>query len=83
MDQDTGNLIARLSSVAVSVEDFVLVSDEVHNLPPEQRYWEGQTTRVAHLFEGQHYKAFAVRFRLQAMAALSQAVNSLWPLSLK
>lgn len=70
MDQDTANLIARLNSVAVSVEDLVLASDEVHNLPPEQRNWEGQTTCVARLFKGQHYKAFAVHSRLQAMAAL-------------
>jgi hypothetical protein len=68
MDQDTANLIARLNSVAVSVEELVLASHEVHNLPPEQRNWEGQTTCVARLFKGQHYKAFAVHSRLQAMA---------------
>jgi hypothetical protein len=70
MDQDTANLIAGLNSVAVSVEDLVLASHEVHNLPPEQRNWEGRTTCVARLFKGQHYKAFAVHSRLQAMAAL-------------
>lgn len=63
-------MIACLNSVAVSVEDLVLASDEVHHLPPEQRNWEGRTTCVARLFEGQHYKAFAVHSRLQAMAAL-------------
>ena len=70
MDQETANVIACLNSVAVSVEDLVLASDEVHHLPPEQRNWEGRTTCVARLFEGQHYKAFAVHSRLQAMAAL-------------
>ena len=70
MDQDTVNLIARLNSVVVSVEDLVLASDEIHNLPPEQRNWEGHTNCVARLFIGQHYKAFAVHSRLQAMAAL-------------
>jgi hypothetical protein len=34
MDQDTANLIARLNSVAVSVEDLILASHEAHNLPP-------------------------------------------------
>jgi hypothetical protein len=39
MDQDTTNLIiARLNSVAVSVEDLVLASHEV-----EQRDWEGSS----------------------------------------
>jgi hypothetical protein len=71
MDQDTTNLIiARLNSVAVSVEDLVLASHVVHNLPPEQRDWEGQTTCITRLFNGQRYKAFAVHYRLQAMAAL-------------
>jgi hypothetical protein len=70
MDQDTANLIARLNLVAVSMEDLVLASDAVHNLPLEQRNWEGRTTCVARLFKGQHDKAFAVHTRLQAMAAL-------------
>lgn len=71
MDQDTTNLIiARLNSVAVSVEDLVLASHAVYKLPPEQRDWEGQTTCVTRLFNGQRYKAFAVHYRLQALAAL-------------
>lgn len=70
MDQDTANLIARLNSVVVSVEDLVLASDEVHKLPPEQHNLEGHTSCVARLFIGQQYKAFAVHSRLQAMATL-------------
>ena len=71
MEQDTRNLIiARLNSVAVSVEDLILASHVVQNLPPEQRGWTAQTTCVTRLFNGQRSKAFAVHYRLQALAAL-------------
>lgn len=35
MEQNGANLPARFNSAAVSVEDLVLASDEVHRLPPE------------------------------------------------
>lgn len=70
MEQTNADLLAHLNSIAVSVEDLIIASDEVHKLPPAQRNWEGQTTCVARLFKGQRYKAFAVHSRLQAMAAL-------------
>jgi hypothetical protein len=79
MDQDIANLIAHLNAVAVSVEDLVLASHEVHKLPPEQRNWEGRTACIARLFKGQHYKVFAVHSRLEALAAL--ITNSKLPLA--
>ena len=37
MDQATANLIARVNSVTVSVDDLLVVSDEIHKLPPDAR----------------------------------------------
>ena len=68
MDQSTANLIARVNTVVVAVDDLLLASDEMHKLPPNQRDWAGRAICAARLFKGQHYKAFAVTSRLEAMA---------------
>lgn len=70
MDQSTANLIARVNTVDVSVDDLLLASDEIHKLAPDQRDWEGRAICTARLFRGEHYKAFAVTSRLEAMAKL-------------
>lgn len=73
MDQATVNLIARVNTVQVSADDLLLASDEIHNLPPEDRDWEGRAFVVARLFKGEHLKAFAVQSRLEALMELIRA----------
>ncbi len=70
MDQSTANLIARLNTVDVSVDDLLLASNEIHQLPPDQRDWEGRAICTARFFKGERQKAFAVISRLEAMAKL-------------
>jgi hypothetical protein len=73
MDQATADLIARVNTVPVTVQDLLLASAEIHNLPIEDRDWEGRAHCLARMFKGQRDKAFAVGCRLEAMARLIES----------
>ena len=74
-------LAAELNSVRVSLDDLILASRKVHDLPPEDRNWAGRLHLMTRLFEEEPHKAVAVEHRLMAMSKLvSSGVLPNWVL---
>jgi hypothetical protein len=70
MDQRTVEYVARINRVDVSSDDLLSLSKEIHEMPPEQRDWEGRAICAIRLFSEQKDKALAVTWRLEALAKL-------------
>jgi hypothetical protein len=69
IDQVTANLIARVNAVAVTPEELCDAAAEIQKtITLEDCDREARTRCLASMFEGQGYKAFAVNYRLEAMA---------------
>lgn len=64
------DMIARLNSERFSADDLLEISDAVHDIPEENRGWEGRMFLLAKRFPRQHYRAMAADYRLTAMSAL-------------
>jgi len=70
MDSWENEALERLNSVEVSMQDLLQASAQIHELPEEQRDFEGRALVMLRLFPGQTDKCQAVEYRLQAMSEL-------------
>ena len=75
MKKWTAEYIARINRVDVSSDDLLLLSKEVHHMPPEDRDWEGRAICAIRLFSDEEDKAIAVTARLEALARLIKSGN--------
>jgi hypothetical protein len=67
-------LAAELNRVKVTVEDLLTASEAIHDLPVEDRDWEGRAHCLVLLYrKAEPGKAMAVGKRLEAMAAVIQS----------
>ncbi|MEQ1597613.1 MAG: hypothetical protein ABL985_21235 [Casimicrobium sp.] len=74
-----GKLQNELNSVEITLDDLLQASKAVHDLPQEDRDWQGRKIALVKLFLGQPEKAHAVETRLGAMAQLIQSgVLPMW-----
>lgn len=62
--------LERLNRVEVSMQDLLQASALVHELPEDQRDFEGRALVMLRLFPGQPDKCQVVEYRLQAMSSL-------------
>ena len=60
----------RLNAVTITKEDLLLVTQEVHKLPPDKRDWKDRLQLMNRLFNGEQYKVLAIEERIVAMSAL-------------
>ena len=70
MKQSLANMAARLNSAHITIDDLLLVTEEVHKLPADDRGWEGRLHLMVRLFKGEPDKGLAIEKRLVAMSAL-------------
>lgn len=73
MDSWESEALERLNSVAVSMQDLLQASAQVHELPEQRRDFEGRALVMLRLFPGEPDKCQAVEYRLQAMSTLLSA----------
>jgi hypothetical protein len=64
------DMVARLNAERFSADDLLEISGAVHEIPEENRGWEGRLFLLAKRFRGQHYRAMAADYRLTAMCGL-------------
>lgn len=69
----TSKLQSDLNAVTITVADLLLASKEVHDLPKEDRDWEGRLMTMVRLFPGNPHKGLAVEHRLVAMSRILEA----------
>ena len=62
-----------LNAANVTVGDLQLASDAVHQLPPEDRDWEGRLHAMIRLVPGNPDKGLAIEYRLVAMSRMLEA----------
>ena len=70
MSNTRPGIASRINAARVTIDDLLLVTEEVHKLPPDQRDWEGRAILMIKLFPGDPDKTFAIEHRLQAMNEL-------------
>ena len=70
MKHSLANMAARINATHITIDDLLLVTEEVHKLPLEDRDWEGRLHLMVRLFKGEPDKALAIEKRLMAMSTL-------------
>ena len=70
-----------VSAVSVSVEELLEAADAIHDLPPDEKDFEGRTAAVTELHVPNLGKVVPISFRLEALAQLfSEGVPEEWTL---
>lgn len=67
------NIEESINSVEVTMDDLLEASEAVHQLPPEDRNWEGRAHLMAIMFKGQPHKAMSIDSRLTAMSIMVES----------
>jgi len=67
------NVEESINSIEITIEDLLEATEAVHQLPPEDRNWEGRAYLMAMMFKGQPHKAMSVDSRLTAMSAMIES----------
>ncbi len=70
MTDSDSDFLARMNAARVTLDDLLHVTEEVHNLPAEERDFEGRAILMIKLFPGEPDKNLAIDNRLQAMNRL-------------
>lgn len=60
----------RLNAVTITKEDLLMVRQEVHQLPPDNRDWKDRLQMMNQLFKGNTDKVLAIEERMVAMTQL-------------
>lgn len=64
---------AKVNAVDISVDDLRRAVEEVQQLAPEDRDWEGRLLVLNRLFRRSPHKGIAIEYRLVAMCRLLEA----------
>ncbi|HMS27745.1 MAG TPA: hypothetical protein PKC80_10300 [Burkholderiaceae bacterium] len=70
IEEALANMSKRLNAVTITKEDLLLVTQEVHKLPPGKRDWKDRLQLMNRLFNGEQDKVLAIEERIVAMSAL-------------
>lgn len=69
----TAKLQNELNAVAITIDDLLLATDEVHKLLPDDRNWKGRLHVMARLFHDTPRKGLSIEYRLVAMSRMIEA----------